>query len=274
MQGDLHTHTYVSDGSCSAKSIIEHAAMISLKYISITDHDNFTVTEQLQDFALNLGVKLIDGVEISCNDLLHDRKVHILCYLPKNRKPIKELCEHTIKLRAEAGIEMATHVSKMYPVTLNEITDIARNSTGIYKQHIMQALMNAGITTEIYGKLFNKLFDTKTGSCIVNFSQPDVYKVIDHVKAGGGVCVMAHPYTYDSIDLLLELCEKRLLDGIEVRSCKSNSLQEEYLSSIADRYNLIKTGGSDFHGAFGSKVSPLGSKLTGEKAIKLIFGGI
>lgn len=271
--GDLHLHTCLSDGSCAPHEVIAKAARAGLSYIAITDHDHFTSTPDLVIQAQSLGVTLIDGVEVSCCDPVRGRKVHILCYLPQNadRSPVKTLCDDITARRVEAGRTMAARVAELYPITVDEVEAIASRCVCIYKQHIVKALMDSGITVRIFGELYDRLFDTHKGSCIVNFPQPEVYTVISAIKKAGGLCVLAHPYTYNSIDLLNELTAQGLLDGIEVWSSKSTPEQEQYLAAVAEQFDLIKTGGSDFHGAYGSRPSPIGVKPTPAVSIERII---
>lgn len=271
MQGDLHIHTRLSDGSLLPHEVLRLAKRSNLDYIAITNHDSITPINEIKPLADALGISLIDGVEISARDNKRNRRVHILCYMPKNYKLIDEICSKTVENRMRVGLEMTKKVSKLYPITVDDVKEIANLSKCIYKQHISHALMNASFTTQIFGDLYKELFDLKTGSCIVNCPSPDVYEVIDIVKKSAGICVMAHPFTYDSIDLLDELISKNLLDGIEVWSSKSNSEQEKYLLEKANKNNLIATGGSDFHGAYSSRVAPLGEKPTPAHSIKALY---
>lgn len=271
MAGDLHIHTQASDGSLSAMEVIKLASNTKIEYISITNHDCFIDLSELYPYAKDHNVNLIEGVELSSLDPKTNRRVHILCYLPKDKSFLESLCLQTTKNRADAGLEMAKKVVELYPIGLEDIQEIAKNSLCIYKQHITKALMNAGFTTKIFGDVFEELFNFQDGTCIVNCTQPDVYTVIESVKKAGGVCVMAHPYTYNSIEILDELIEKNMLDGIEVWSSKSTQKQEDYLLGITKKHNLIPTGGSDFHGAYSYRVSPIAIKKTPDKSIKAIL---
>ncbi|WMJ23396.1 PHP domain-containing protein [Paludicola sp. MB14-C6] len=259
MVGDLHVHTRDSDGSQTIEQVVSQAQKIGLQYISITNHDCITDISKVQ---CNNSIQIIPGVELSAYDTTRKRRIHILCYLPQDLKPIEAICNITTHNRTEAGLEMAQRVSKLYPITVEDVLEIAKDSRCIYKQHIAKALMNAGYMTEIFSELYDELFDFKSGSCIVNCKQPDVYEVLDAVKQSGGISVMAHPFTYDSIDVLNELLSQNLLDGIEVWSSKSSKAQEEYLMELVNKHKLIPTGGSDFHGAYSSRISPLGAKRT------------
>lgn len=269
MTGDLHIHTTYSDGALSPSAVIEMAARIGLTHISLTDHDYFTYTQSLADEAKKLGVVLINGIEVSAYDFKRNRRVHILCYYPKLLDELKSVCDTTVMRRNNAGILMTEMVQNRFPITLADVQKIAGNC--IFKQHISQTLVNFGYSTSVFSPLYNELFNLKTGTCLVELEQPDVIDVIKMVQRANGICVMAHPFTYDSIDLLDELVACNLLDGIEVWTSKADGKQVEYLEKIARRNGLIMTGGSDFHGAYSSRTSPLGCAFTPEESLKSLL---
>ncbi|MEG2813482.1 MAG: PHP domain-containing protein, partial [Oscillospiraceae bacterium] len=169
--------------------------------------------------------------------------------------------------RMSAGEKMARAVCEKYPINIEQIKKIADGC--IFKQHIMQALLNAGVCTKIYGKTYKKLF-YEGSDFMVDCVQPDIYSVLDAAKKSGATIVMAHPFTYDGIEIMQEIIEKKLIDGIEVWSSKSNEIQEKYLFDIAKNNNLLMTGGSDFHGAYSSKKCLLGEKPTPKSTINII----
>lgn len=269
--GDLHVHTNESDGSLSPLEVIALASRVNLKTIAITNHDYITKTGKLTDYANSLAVNLVEGVELSAFDYDRNQRVHILCYLPQNILQIQAICDSTLHDRTNAGLEMIEKVSSIYPITVEDVLKSSAGSTTIYKQHITKVLMYMGYCTGIFGTVYSELFNGKTGTCKVEYRQPNVYDVLEAAKASRGVSVLAHPYTYNSIDLMDELIAQNLLDGIEVRSSKTTLQQEAYLYEVATRHNLIKTGGSDFHGACSYKESPLGVKTTSQAEIQAIF---
>lgn len=271
IKGDLHTHTYFSDGSCSIERLFQLAINTGIDYISITDHD--LLGDKNRDDALSqkYSVININGVEISAMDFKRDRRVHVLCYMPQRTDELEEICRQNVSCRASAGIAMAELVASQYPITLGDIQEFSSHSDCIFKQHIMQALIHAGFATQMFGTLYDELFDFKTGSCIVEHQNIDVNTVLAAVKRSGGICVLAHPYTYNSLDFLYETLGENYFDGIEVWSSKSNPEQEAVLLDICQRYNLIPTGGSDFHGAHSSRICPLGIKTTPQESIEAML---
>lgn len=271
MIGDLHCHTRLSDGSMGIEDILFYAKRAGLDFISITDHDTLAGFTRADVVGKRLGIHVIQGVEISCYDFERGRKVHILCYLPQKPNRLEGICMKVLEARNQAGIEMANKVMQYYPVTLDHIMRHASGSKAIYKAHIMHALMDLGYTGEIYGDLFSQLLSAGPGICAVNFEYPDVLKVLGLIRIAGGIAVMAHPESYGSVELLEDLAQKNMLDGVELDYPTNTPEGRAAIEVIADNYGLIKTGGTDFHGFYRTKPQPLGTCVTVEQSLNELF---
>jgi len=272
MKGDLHCHTKLSDGSEGIEDVISLAKRIGLDFISLTDHDTMASFSRAKILADRYGINVIPGVEFSAYDELRNRKVHILCYLPLRPDRLEGLCIRANESRKKAGNGMARLVMKKYPITAEGITKYSSSSNCIYKQHIMRALFDAGYTTMIYGDLFRELFARKTGSCSVPYRYPNVYEVLDAIHEAGGVAVFAHPSVYDSMDLLRELVDQDLLDGIEAFHPRNTQEDRAACIELAKEKGLLITGGSDFHGMYASSdKSYIGSELVGEETLEHLY---
>lgn len=271
MRGDLHTHTIYSDGCCEPERLFELAARSGLTHLAITDHDHLTDFFQEAEIAGRHGITPVHGVEVSTYDYERKRRVHILCYFPQDVPAVRKICEKTTDNRRRAGAEMAELVSKRYPITVADVEKNLGKSDCIFKQHIMLTLMQAGFATEMYGPLWHELFNFENGTCVRECIQPDVWETLERLREAGGICVMAHPFTYRSIDILKELTNAGLLDGIEVWQSKTTPEQEAFLEEFAGYHHLIKTGGSDFHGMFASKIAPIGKGSTPEESLEALF---
>ena len=270
MSADLHCHSKYSDGSTDVEELVLLAKKSGINAIAVTDHDTFLGSERAAVFGEKYGVKIIKGTEISCYDYSRKRKVHLLCYLPKKTDKISDMIQTTLKRRSAAINISIQKIIKEYPITYDMILKRAAGSTCIYKQHIMQALMDAGYTDKIFGDLFRKFFDSRSGIAKSSFEYPDVFDALKMVKESGGAAVLAHPAVYDSYDVMLEMIE-RGLDGIEVHYPRARESDEKYLTELCDKYGLIKTGGTDFHGMNTTKVNPIGTcTATDEELEKLI----
>ena len=271
MKIDLHCHTKLSDGSLGIEDIIIQAKRTGIDFVSITDHDTLASFSRATILGDRYGVKLIQGVEMSAWDKERNRKVHILCYAPKKPDRLEGLCLKCCEIRKSCSKEMVDKVMQLYPITMDNVLKYSTSSKSIFKQHIMRALIDYGYALEFYGELNHKLFNLKDGICLVEREYPDVKFVLDLIHSAKGVAVMAHPVQYDSMDLLVEMAEQGKVDGVEVFHYTANEEKRKELLDIAEKYNLIVTGGSDFHGLYNAQPTYLGSETTDKENLDRII---
>lgn len=238
---DLHLHSNRSDGSSTPKEIIDEAASKTMMAIAICDHDTFTTTKALQNYAKAKGITLIPGIELSCMDETTKRKVHILAYGFSDEHP------HLNKLLAPFRDHVTTQRLNML-IPLNKMGfEISKEDLDmrevLYKQDIALAMEKKGYGT--FPELFTTYFH---GNQSLEKMYPvtfmDVKAAIEAIHLDGGVAVLAHPRTYNTFDQI----EKYIswgLDGIEI---SHPSFRDGDLEKIID-YPLHHFGGSDYHGA-------------------------
>ncbi|MCR4925991.1 MAG: PHP domain-containing protein [Clostridiales bacterium] len=273
MTGDLHCHTRLSDGSMGIEDIIALAKKNSVEAIAITDHDCLAGTVRGKIIGERQGIKVIPGVELSSLDSETGRKAHILCYLADSPDRLEGLCKRNSMARKRAGQLMMLKAATRYPITPELVLKCAAGSTNLYKQHIMHALMESGCTVTIFGELFDELFSEKSPDNInVMPKFEDVRTVINEIHDAGGIAVLAHPYVYDSIELMERLTEEKMLDGIEVWHPRQNEEQRKTLEAFAKKNKLLMTGGSDFHGMYGAKPITIGTCQTPEAQFNELMG--
>lgn len=268
---DLHCHTKLSDGSLGIEDIIEQAKRTNIDWLSITDHDTMASFSRSDILGERAGVKILHGVELSAWDKVRNSKVHILCYAPTKPDRLEGLCLKSCEIRKACSKEMIEKVMEKFPIPIEGILKHTTSSKSIFKQHIMRALFDYGYALELYGELDKELFNPQTGSCYVEREYPDVNFVIDLIHTAKGVAVMAHPAQYDNIELLEELAKNGKIDGVEIGHYSADESYRKELSSIADRYELIRTGGSDFHGLYNSVPTHLGSESTSKEDLDRIL---
>lgn len=262
MAADLHCHTKLSDGSVGLEDLIAIAKKSNIDTIAITDHDCLAGTVRGKIVGERHGVNVIPGVELSAYDFVNHKNVHILCYLADSPDRLEGLCRRTALARKRASQVMALKVANRFPVSVEFILRQATGSTNLYKQHIMQALMDAGYTTSIYGELYDALFSRESeNNVICPVKYPDVYEVMTEVHAAGGIAVLAHPGVYDNFDIIDDLVQAGL-DGIEVWHPGHDEALTERAAKAAKTHKLLMTGGSDFHGLYNSKPVTLGTCST------------
>lgn len=276
MKADLHCHTTISDGSLGISDIIKQADRDNVRYLAITDHDSLASLSRSAVLGKRYNVTVIPAAEFSAFDSARGRKVHILCYMPEKPDRLEGLCLRTSEGRMKLGKSIALRVLEKYPITLESILRYSAGSKAIYKCHIMHALMDYGYTTDLYGEVYDEIFDAKDGLCATQVRQeadfyPDVRFVTTLIKASGGISVMAHPKVYDSLDLLEELASEGAIDGAEVWHSSADETFRDQVTELAKRYDLITTGGSDFHGFYNHYAIQIGSNPTPEEGLDKIL---
>lgn len=272
MPADLHCHTRLSDGSLGIEDLVFLAKKSGVDTIAITDHDCLAATVRGKIIGERHGVTVVPGVELSAFDTKRQRKVHLLCYLSDNPDRLEGLCRRNSLARRKAGQLMVLKTAQRYPITPEFVLKCAAGSTNIYKQHILHALMECGLTTQIFGNMYEELFSSKNPDNISVLPKfPDVFEVLEEIHDSGGIAVLAHPGFYDSFELLDELIEAGL-DGVEVWHPENSPEETERLIEIAKKNSLLMTGGTDFHGMYSSHVNPIGSYSTPDENLSELFG--
>ncbi|MBR4240773.1 MAG: PHP domain-containing protein [Eubacterium sp.] len=272
MAADLHCHTKLSDGSVGIEDLIIIAQKSGIDTIAITDHDCIAGTVRSQVIGKRYGVNVISGVELSAFDFEEGKNVHILAYLADSPDRLEAICKKTSVARKRAGQIMMLKIAARFPITSDFIISHASGSTNLYKQHIMHALMDAGYTSEIFGDLYHALFDEDSESNVLAPTKyPTVEEVLNEIHGAGAVAVLAYPGKFNNIDEIDKYVEMGL-DGVEVWSPYNSPELVEELTAICKKKKLLMTGGSDFHGTYGTKTVTLGSYSTPQDHLDKLMG--
>lgn len=266
---DLHIHSDFSDSSRSVEEVLDLAVEKSLDYIAFADHDT---TETYQYASQAIGgrdIGLISSVEISAYDFKRKRKVHILGYSYESDNNIKDLCDQVLD-RRKANSEKQREIIEENGYELNEdkLYYSKNSKETLYKQQIMYSLVGKPYYTEEYQSLYQKLFKNN-GIAQMDIDYVDVYDAVKAVLADGGIPVIAHPGLLDNFELIPELI-KEGLRGIEIYHPENSMDQRKILEDMARKYDLIRTGGSDDHGIFGSQHQLGTSQIPSEDLQKIL----
>ncbi len=254
---DMHVHSWWSDGDRSIKELVQMAEEKGIQGIVICDHDTFSGASEVKETAFETGYPVFLGIEISCMDPVSRKQVHILGSgldeagqrkIDAYCRPIRESMQSAVKKSIEA-LENAG-----YPVTVPEVEALAGPGGGIYKQMVMEILIQKGRCKELYGSLYKELFKTgRDGQPPIARLTPqygDPVETVRQIRMAGGAPVLAHPGQYDNLDLVPALVQGGLL-GIEAYHPKNDVEELKRAVELAEQYGLQMTGGSDFHGRFG-----------------------
>lgn len=254
------------------EEIIALAKGRGVETIAITDHDCLAGTIRAKIIGERNGIKVVPGVELSSIDPDTGAVVHILCYLPEFPDRLEGLCHKNTAARKRAAQYMMIKAAQRYPVTGDIMKRCAAGSTNLYKQHIMHALMECGLTTGIYGKLHDELFSPDSeNNILVTPAFAPVGEVIETVHAAGGIAVLSHPAVSGGVELIEKLMAFGL-DGIEVWHPTADEKTTAALAAFAKKKKLLATGGSDFHGLYNKTSITIGSYMTPKTQLSELIG--
>lgn len=249
---DLHTHTTASDGTLTPSALVDHALSKNLAAIAITDHDTINgIAPAKKHLGDSTELEIISGIEFSTNAPHLKSDIHILgLYVDENNSDFIYNLEAIVRSRNERNQKM---VDKLCEIGLSiTINDVIKNATNgiITRAHFGKALLQKG-----YIKNLTEAFTKYIGTgCVAYVPRHKLTpgKAIKIIRDCGGVAVLAHPTLYHlnlrELDSLIEELTHSGLQGIEGIYSLYNKSEVSYLQDFANQYNLVITGGSDFHG--------------------------
>lgn len=254
MKADLHVHTNISDGSFDLDEVIDMAVKNGVTHLAITNHDTVKGLEEAVDKGKSAGIKIIPGIEISSCDPESNKKIHILGFnFDLKGISIRKVCDPMLQNRHNNSLWQINQLIKGgYVIDVGNIYARAKSSEVIYKQHIMAELIDKNYTDKIYSDLYRKLFKG-SGICARDIEYADAYEAVKAIKRDGGIAILAHPGQLDSYNFIEKLIEAGL-DGIELYHEDHREEDHKKVAEYCRKYNLIATGGSDFHGDYGTAI--------------------
>ncbi len=244
--GDLHVHTTASDGTLTPEQILSRAQEKNLKYLSIADHDTFLGVERLlKSKELSQGkVTLIPAIEISTD--LEEEELHILGYFPsigngKMAQAINELHQ----LRERRIERIVAKLSELgCPILLENVYSHSEEGT-VGRPHIAREMVAKGYVSNI-SEAFEK-FLARGRPAYVKREKLTPQMAIQLITQGGGIPIWAHPgITRNPVTSFQHLYQHGI-KGIELYHPYHSVHFEIMWRNVAEEFQLIITGGSDFH---------------------------
>jgi len=253
---DLHTHTTESDGSFTPEELMLEAKRVGLSAIAITDHDSISGIKKAAPLAVELGIELIPGIELSTD--YNGTEVHVVgLYVNIENEyflgKIKEFKEN----RDNRNAIMVENLQKEgFAITMEEL--LAENpDCVITRANIARFLYEHGMIPTIQ-TAFEKYIGDNC-KCYVNRFKITPMDGVRLIKEAGGTAILAHPLLYHMSDstlqkMVIEMKEAGL-DGIEAVYCTYTTAEERRMKQFAKENDLLISGGSDFHGTTKPKLN-------------------
>ncbi len=252
---DLHTHTNGSDGVLSASALVQLAKDSGLDTIAITDHDTTRSIEEAIKTGAELEIEVVAGIELSCNHHSIDKEIHLVGLFIDYQS--SSLQNHLAKLgefrknRNEKLLEELANIGlTIDEAELFNVDGYQKTIVSIGKPDFARALYKAGHIkreTEAYGKYL----DDKKGLIRVSKEKVSIAEAIQMIHDAGGLAILAHPFhitrSFEELYNLVSDVKEEGLDGMEVFYHNYDKKQVKNLKKIAEKFGLLKSGGSDFH---------------------------
>jgi len=245
-QADLHIHSTASDGRLTPAEVVQEAARRGLKFMALTDHDTVDgiapAKAAVQSFP---GLKLIPGVEISTD--IPEGEAHVLGYfIDYTGKELGAKLNRFRNSRLKRAQGMVAKLDKLgIHLDWQRIEQIAGASV-MGRPHIAQAMLEKG-----YINSFKQAFTDYIGRdrpAYVEREKLTPTEAVALIIKARGLAVLAHPFTVGEPEAMIKELKAAGLSGIESYYDNYTAGEVDLLVKLAQKYNLIATGGSDFHG--------------------------
>lgn len=234
------------------REVVRAAHTAGLTGLSLTDHDTIAGCADAADEAAKLGIDFIPGIEISC-EYPRPGTMHLLGYGIDPQSPIlHDLTRRLIDGRSQRNVKIIESLrAQNVAITLDEVLEQAKGGT-VGRPHFAAILVRKGYVRTVQDA-FNKYLG-QSGSTYVDKETVSPKRAIEMIRESGGLPVLAHPVQLKRENFAqLENTVKELADyglaGVETIHSDHREILIEELFDLARRYNLIPTGGSDFHGS-------------------------
>lgn len=241
---DLHVHTRASDGELPPEEVVRLAKEAGLAAVGIVDHDTVDGIGPALEAGKEYGIEVIPGVELSTQ--AGDEEVHMLGYFIdwRDEQFRSRLCAFQEARRARAK-QMVENLCRMGVKIPYEEVLRASGGGAVCRPHIAQVMLKHG-----YVETLQEAFERYIGAdcpAYVKKYQLSPVEAIEMILKARGIPVLAHPISLNP-DLLPKLVEEGLR-GIEVYHSKQDAPATADFERLAQRYNLLVTGGTDSHGS-------------------------
>jgi predicted metal-dependent phosphoesterase TrpH len=260
---DLHCHSTASDGLLTPAGLAAYAAERELSVIALCDHDSTSGVSEAIAAGDRLGVAVIPGVELSSE--IEGLQAHILGYFidPASESLQGEFAWMNATRQARIRQICANLVNAGIPIDCADVFALADGGT-IGRPHVARVLMANGYAESVSDAFARYLTRGKPGYALSEKITPE--GAIAAIRRAGGVAVLAHPWSTRQPRLAVERLAQVGLSGVECYYGEYEPTVQQDLVALANDFNLIATGGSDFHGE-GVKTVELGGVYVPPEAV-------
>ena len=250
---DLHVHSNKSDGTFTPAELIRYAVTKSLRVMALTDHDTVDGLPEIKEEAARIenAPEIVDGVELSTD--LEGRDIHIVGLFINTEDPaLNRYLQKFKDARDLRNVKMCDSLAKGLNMDISyEKLKNTFPGAVITRAHYARYMLE-----HKYISSMNEAFERWIGDDKPYFIPREKVKpedAVELIKKASGIPVLAHPVLYNfSLSrlekLISDLKEAGLL-GMETRYSTYTSGETRQMMMLANKYGLLESGGSDFHGS-------------------------
>lgn len=270
---DMHTHTTYSDGELSPNELIEKARKNNIRTIAITDHNSINGLKAI-DYSSEIinDIDIINGVELSAK--IDHGQFHILGY---DFDINNEYLNNKLFIQKENSLNyilsVMEQIKRDYNIIFgyNDIIELVTANHNLGRPDLAKLCIKYGFANNVNEAFIKYLSPAKEK--IRGTNKRTTYEECIHIiKEANGIPVLAHPKSLELNEkdflILLKNLIKCGLMGIEVYHSSHSKEEMDYYLKIANEYNLLISGGSDFHGEQVKPDTMLGTGVNNNLKIK------
>lgn len=248
---DLHVHSTCSDGTLSPTELVDYAIQKGLSAFALTDHDCVEGLDTILSYAKSLpnAPEIIPGIELSTDE--NGQEVHMVgLFIDHHNPEFNQYLQEFITSRTTRNKKMC-HLLQEHGMNITyEELEAEFPGAVLTRAHYAKLLLKHG-----YVKSIKEAFERFLGDhcpCYVSREKITPVMAIDLIKKAGGLAILAHPILYHMSDARLDTLVQKLkeagLTGIEAIYSTYSPAEERQIRKLAAKYDLLLSGGSDFHG--------------------------
>ncbi|CAG0941035.1 5'-3' exoribonuclease [Candidatus Brocadiaceae bacterium] len=248
MNYDLHSHSNTSDGALSPTALVERAHQQGVTHLALTDHDTTQGLSEARACAEPLGMTIINGIELSA--IWENKSIHIVGLgINPEYAPLANAALHIQALRLERAAKMSEKLEKKRIMGAFQAVQEAAGNGTITRSHFADFLLSQG-HVNTHQEAFERYL-SRGKSVYVPSVGIDLPIAIQWINESGGVAVLAHPLRYQLTNTWLNRLLKEFKNAggqaMEVVTGRTNNNEIKILATLAQRYQLAGSRGSDFH---------------------------
>ena len=252
---DMHTHTNYSDGDLSPQELIKLAIDKGIGTLAITDHNTIEGIKKVNknnDTIVASGIKIINGIELSAKTDIG--RMHILGYgIDLNNEALNKKLLEIKDNSINSFLSIMEQIKRDYGIRFSyeDIKTLVNANHNLGRPDLAKLCIKYGYASTVQEAFDKYLIEAHNKTRQTSKKLP-YQECLELITKSGGIPILAHPKT-------LELSEKELLillkemisyglKGIEVYHSSHSQEEMSYYLEIANKYDLLISGGSDLHG--------------------------